>query len=118
MAAVEPNKGSKGGSVVLESGEKLSYDALVLAQGSNWEGPLAYPDDPEQVKEHLSFWRSQFTDATHVVLAGGGAVGIELAGEIKDVWPVCCPTSLVRDLTDGGFFSLRKSLLSKGPKSY
>jgi apoptosis-inducing factor 2 len=88
VTAVEPHKGAKGGSITLESGEQLHYDVLVLAQGANWEGPLAFPDDPEQIKEHLAFWRSQFAEANQVVLAGGGAVGIELAGEIKDRWPV------------------------------
>ncbi|EIN13948.1 FAD/NAD(P)-binding domain-containing protein [Punctularia strigosozonata HHB-11173 SS5] len=87
VSAVEPNTGAKGGSIVLENGEKIHYDILVLAPGSVWEGPLAYPDDPEQIKEHLAFWRSKFAESNHVVLAGGGAVGVELAGEIKDVWP-------------------------------
>lgn len=38
--------------------------------------------------EHLTQWRNKFEDAQDIVLAGGGSVGIETAGEIKDIWPV------------------------------
>ena len=96
-----------GGHVVLESGEELEFAVLVLAPGSSWEGPLALPDTREEVDKHLAEWRAKFQAAKHVVLAGGGAVGIggsilrpllrihtysppalEIAGEIKDAYPV------------------------------
>ncbi|EIN04058.1 FAD/NAD(P)-binding domain-containing protein [Punctularia strigosozonata HHB-11173 SS5] len=85
--AIERNASTVGGAVVLEGGESIGYDVLVLAPGSVWEGPLAYPNDPEGVESHLSIWRTNFAESTHIVLAGGGAVGIEFAGEIKDIWP-------------------------------
>lgn len=40
------------------------------------------------ITAHLSQWRSKFEAAQDIVIAGGGAVGIETAGEIKDIYPV------------------------------
>ncbi|KAF7339304.1 FAD/NAD(P)-binding domain-containing protein [Mycena sanguinolenta] len=64
---------TKGGKVVLADGQELTYDVLVLAPGSNWEGPLNFPQDSAAVKE--------------IVLVGGGAVGVEFSGELKDEFP-------------------------------
>ncbi|KAF9244917.1 hypothetical protein BU15DRAFT_85760 [Melanogaster broomeanus] len=41
----------------------------------------------KDVLPHVNAWREKFASAKHVVLAGGGAVGIEIAGEIKDEYP-------------------------------
>ena len=65
-----------GGRVVLEDGEVIEFAVLVLAPGSVWEGPLVFPDTREEVDKHLADWRAKFKDAKHIVLAGGGAVGI------------------------------------------
>ncbi|KAG5353578.1 Apoptosis-inducing factor 2 [Termitomyces sp. T112] len=77
----------EGGSVTLESGEKIDYHILLLSQGSNWNGPPDFPHTDTGVQEHISSLHSKLANARHIVLAGGGAVGIELAGEIKDQWP-------------------------------
>lgn len=75
------------GNLVLASGESLQYDVLILAPGSHWEGPLALPDGKDEILEHIKQWRNKFESAKGVVLVGGGAVGIEYAGEIRDYWP-------------------------------
>jgi len=94
--------------VVLGDGTEIPYDILVLASGSLWPGPLAFPERPQSVSKFTRDTREKFRHAKHVVLAGGGAVGIgelifgcqwvlnrhsssclEFAGEIKDIWPVC-----------------------------
>ncbi|GLB41479.1 putative FAD NAD-P-binding domain-containing protein [Lyophyllum shimeji] len=77
----------EGGTVTLESGEKIDYHVLVLAQGMSWTGPPAFPRTDDGVKEHISTLHGQLSKANDIVLVGGGAVGIELAGEIKDQWP-------------------------------
>jgi len=88
VAAIERGKeGHAGGSVVLSTGERISYDILVLAPGCDWEGPLAIPDDRAAVLEHIRSWRRKFENASSIILAGGGAVGCEYAGEIKDAFP-------------------------------
>jgi NADH dehydrogenase FAD-containing subunit len=110
VTAIEEGKeGQAGGSVTLSTGEQIHYDILVLAPGSEWDGPLSFPDDRAAVLEHIRSWRRKFENANGIVLAGGGAVGIgtvlfasiasfvseltfvfsylEYAGEIKDAFP-------------------------------
>ncbi|KAJ7103336.1 hypothetical protein B0H15DRAFT_811881 [Mycena belliarum] len=82
---IEANQ--KGGVVFLADGKQLPYDALVLSPGSLWEGPMDIPDDSTAVKEFIATSRANFKKAQKIVLVGGGAVGIEYAGEIKDIWP-------------------------------
>ncbi|KAJ6621167.1 hypothetical protein B0H10DRAFT_1911283 [Mycena sp. CBHHK59/15] len=86
VASIQANK--EGGIVVLESGAQLPYDVLVLAPGSIWEGVLDIPDESKSAASaFITASRDNFKKAKKIVLAGGGAVGIELAGEIKDIWP-------------------------------
>ena len=64
------------GYVVLEDGEKVPYDALVLATGSKHSGPVDFPDDPAQCLAHIERWRTNFREAKDVMLVGGGGVAI------------------------------------------
>ncbi|KAN0131952.1 FAD/NAD(P)-binding domain containing protein [Lactarius tabidus] len=86
VTSIEQGQESSG-SLVLSTGERVNYDILVLAPGSEWEGSLAFPDDRDAVLEHIKSWRRKFENASAIVLAGGGAVGCEYAGEIKDAFP-------------------------------
>ncbi|TFK24562.1 FAD/NAD(P)-binding domain-containing protein [Coprinopsis marcescibilis] len=76
-----------GGELTLQSGEKLDYSVLVLATGNTWPGALNLPEEEAKAVESLKAWRAKFEKATDVVLVGGGAVGIEYAGELKDFFP-------------------------------
>ncbi|KIJ62518.1 hypothetical protein HYDPIDRAFT_129019 [Hydnomerulius pinastri MD-312] len=87
VKSIEAKEGEKSGAVVLESGERVEYEILVLATGAKWNGPLNLPANEKDVLPHVNAWREKFANAKHVVLAGGGAVGIELAGELKDEHP-------------------------------
>ncbi|KAH9891858.1 FAD/NAD-P-binding domain-containing protein [Cubamyces lactineus] len=87
VVSVSGRSGEKGGEVVLEDGEHISYAALVLATGSSWPGPLDFPNKESDMRSHLDSWRNRYEKANHVVIVGGGAVGLETAGEIKDIWP-------------------------------
>ena len=62
------------GYVVLEDGEEVPYDALVLATGSRHSGPIDFPDDSAQCLAHLERWRAAFKKATSIILVGGGGV--------------------------------------------
>ncbi|TFY77916.1 hypothetical protein EWM64_g6094 [Hericium alpestre] len=88
VVAIENDKDAKSGDVVLDDGEKVHYDVLVLAPGSHWSGALAFPAGGKaEFHEHVVQWRKTFENAKGVVLAGGGSVGIELAGELRDLYP-------------------------------
>ncbi len=76
------------GRVVLASGEELAADYLVLATGSSYPFP-AKSDTDRTVDAHEQTLgtHAALAAAARVLLVGAGAVGIELAGEIKAVWP-------------------------------
>jgi NADH dehydrogenase FAD-containing subunit len=76
------------GGVTLASGRRVEADYLVLATGSSY----AYPAKPvsESVSEALDDFRQthkELADSERVLILGAGPVGLELAGEIKEVWP-------------------------------
>lgn len=81
VVSVQPNstggKGdeARGGTVLLDNGETIPYEALVLATGSKWEGPLDFPPDIEDAKSLINEWRKKIQDSKGVIIAGGGAVG-------------------------------------------
>ncbi|KAG1754878.1 uncharacterized protein EDB91DRAFT_1193390 [Suillus paluster] len=87
VTSIEATPGVPGGAVVLASGERISYAVLVLATGSKWTGPSAIPENEADVLPFVNGWRQKFAKANHVLIVGGGAVGIELAGEVKDLYP-------------------------------
>ncbi|MET8676826.1 FAD-dependent oxidoreductase [Streptomyces sp. NPDC004647] len=81
-ASVDPR------GVTLESGERVDADYVVLATGSAY----AYPAKPvsDTVSEALKDFRrthKEVLDADRVLILGAGPVGLELAGEIKEIWP-------------------------------
>jgi apoptosis-inducing factor 2 len=77
VTAIETEEGSKaGGKVILQDGQSVDYDVLVLSPGFKWEAFLDFPFDAEKVQEHIKEWRAKFRDAKKVVIGGGGAVGI------------------------------------------
>ncbi|KAF8882154.1 hypothetical protein CPB84DRAFT_1734913 [Gymnopilus junonius] len=90
VTSIEENKDpayTRGGFVVLEGGETIGYDVVIIATGSTWVGHLAFPNDEIGFKQHVHDWRTKINDAQNIVIAGGGAVGIEMSGEIKDAYP-------------------------------
>jgi NADH dehydrogenase FAD-containing subunit len=75
------------GGVTLASGRRIEADYLVLATGSSY----AYPAKPraDSTREALDDLRrshKELAGAERVLILGAGPVGLELAGEIKDVW--------------------------------
>ncbi|KAG2076890.1 FAD/NAD(P)-binding domain-containing protein [Suillus decipiens] len=87
VTRIEAQPGVPGGAVVLDSGERISYAVLILATGAKSSGPCCIPGNEDDVLPFVNAWRQKFARANHVVIVGGGAVGIELAGEVKDVYP-------------------------------
>ncbi|KAG2004408.1 hypothetical protein CC2G_002967 [Coprinopsis cinerea AmutBmut pab1-1] len=87
VVGVDENDDKKGGKVRLDSGETIDFAVLVVATGCTWEGPLNFPDGREELEKWLAEWRDRFCKAEDVVIVGGGSVGIEFAGEIRDLSP-------------------------------
>src|ERR1700723_257044 len=74
--------------VVTASGEEIAADFIVLATGSRYPFP-AKTDlvDTHHAQEQVRQTHLALTQADRVLLVGAGPVGIELAGEIRHVWP-------------------------------
>ncbi|CAL1709321.1 unnamed protein product [Somion occarium] len=87
VTAIDEVAPGKGGDVILTNDERIHYDVLALATGSTWSGPLNFPQSDAEVIASINDWRNKIANAKHVVVVGGGAVGIEIAGEIKDTYP-------------------------------
>ncbi|MEU4725321.1 FAD-dependent oxidoreductase [Nonomuraea dietziae] len=76
------------GGVTLASGRRIETDYLVLATGSSY----AYPAKPtsesrDEVLDDLLRTHKELAGFERVLILGAGPVGLELAGEIKEVWP-------------------------------
>lgn len=67
--------------------QPVPYEYLVLATGSTWEGPLDLPQAKEDACQAVLAQRAQYRLAKSVLIIGGGAVGIELAGELRESLP-------------------------------
>ncbi|MEV6037161.1 FAD-dependent oxidoreductase [Nonomuraea sp. NPDC052116] len=75
------------GGVTLASGQRVEADYLVLATGSSYTYPAKpVADSTEQVLDDLRATHKELASAEHVLILGAGPVGLELAGEIKEVW--------------------------------
>lgn len=83
-ASVDP------GGVTLASGQRVEADYLVLATGSSYAYPAKPKADSTATSEALDDLRQTHKEvaaAERVLILGAGPVGLELAGEIKVVWP-------------------------------
>jgi apoptosis-inducing factor 2 len=76
------------GRVVTASGEEIRADYIVLATGSSYPFP-AKTDlvDTAHAAAQVRATHDALAQADRVLLLGAGPVGIELAGEIRAVWP-------------------------------
>jgi apoptosis-inducing factor 2 len=85
--------------VVTASGEEIAADYIVLATGSKYPFP-AKTDlvDTHHAQEQVRRTNQALAQADRVLLIGAGPVGIELAGEIRHVWPE--KTIVLHDVAD------------------
>ncbi|OLR93213.1 FAD-dependent oxidoreductase [Actinokineospora bangkokensis] len=76
------------GGVTLASGGRVDADYVVLATGSGYPFPAKVDEhDTAAAEARLRAAHTALAGATEVVLLGAGPAGLELAGEIKHVWP-------------------------------
>jgi apoptosis-inducing factor 2 len=74
--------------VILASGKEIAADYIVLASGSEYPFPAKSDlDDTKGAIDKFAGAYDRLKLAARVLLVGAGAVGIELAGEIKHTWP-------------------------------
>lgn len=76
--------------VVLDDGSTLSFDYLVCATGAKNGGPVEPPLKFSVGGEMLRWYErisQRIRDARRIVIIGGGAVGVELSGEIRYQYP-------------------------------
>ncbi len=75
-------------TVTISNGSSLPYSTLVIATGSSYSSPVwALNDSEEALKSELHALRSAIKSAKTVLIAGGGAIGVETAGEIGAHYP-------------------------------
>src|SRR4051812_1819940 len=76
--------------VTLDSGQRIEADYLVLATGSSYPYPAKPNPASTGIAQQLDDLRQthkELAGADRVLILGAGPVGLELAGEIKEVWP-------------------------------
>ncbi|KAJ7662014.1 hypothetical protein DFH06DRAFT_1191300 [Mycena polygramma] len=125
VESIHQKTGETTGFLSLGSGETLPYDILILAPGLSWQDPLAFPTKVEDVSTYIANNREKFAGAQSYLLVGGGAVGCELAGELKDIWPekdvaiVHSKPLLFNDTYPDKFrIAMAKGLTARGIKLY
>lgn len=75
-------------AVELDSGAVLPADFVVIATGSTYPFPAKFDiDDRAAARARFAALHQELLKAGHALLVGAGAVGLELAGEIKAAWP-------------------------------
>ena len=76
------------GRVVTASGDEIAADYVVLATGSSYPFPAKTDlEHADAAAEQIRATHRALAQADRVFLVGAGPVGIELAGEIRSVWP-------------------------------
>ncbi|KAK4151313.1 hypothetical protein C8A00DRAFT_36055 [Chaetomidium leptoderma] len=68
----------------------IQYDELVIATGSSFKGDMPFKNlsSTEKTKDALHAWAKRIESAQSIVVAGAGATGIELAGELGQEYAV------------------------------
>jgi len=75
-------------AVWLEGGEKLTYEFLVVATGTSSGLPSKVASaDSVEAQGELRGMQDRIAAAESIAVIGGGAVGVELASDIKDFYP-------------------------------
>jgi apoptosis-inducing factor 2 len=74
--------------VVLNNKQRVPFDYIVLCTGSSYNLPIKEKEVVTATRaKHLREQHERLCKAEHVVLVGGGMVGVELAAEIGEHYP-------------------------------
>lgn len=75
------------GRVVLADGQVVEGDVVIIATGSTYAAPFKPASTAEAFAEDSRAAHAALRAAGSVAIVGGGAVGVELAGEIAAAYP-------------------------------
>eukprot|EP01119_Soliformovum_irregulare_P003047 TRINITY_DN1332_c0_g4_i2.p1 TRINITY_DN1332_c0_g4~~TRINITY_DN1332_c0_g4_i2.p1 ORF type:complete len:469 (-),score=179.84 TRINITY_DN1332_c0_g4_i2:93-1316(-) len=82
---------TKDNNVLLESGESVPFDELVISSGSRYAAPWKSLEiqhiDALDNSRSLKEWADKIQHANRIIIIGGGPVGVELAAEISSRIP-------------------------------
>lgn len=110
------------GVVRLSATEDLEADHIVLATGTAYPFPAKFLEDTTELAQaRLARLRRDLAASERVLLVGGGAVGLELAGELTSAYPDLAVTIVERedDILPGDYLpelreSVRAQLTDRG----
>lgn len=80
------------GRVVLDrpwqGSAEIVFDYLVVATGTRLQAPGSMPyDDKLSSVEYLRSYQDSVIKASSIVIVGGGAVGVQMATDLKELYP-------------------------------
>lgn len=82
---------SENNKVILDNGQEVEYDKLVIATGSTSRGfEQLKKTDAQSKEEREDEWKSEaekLKAAQNIAIIGGGTIGVELAAEIAETYP-------------------------------
>ncbi|KXT02637.1 hypothetical protein AC578_1162 [Pseudocercospora eumusae] len=71
-----------------EGSNKVPFDYLVLATGTRLAAPSMMPyDDDYSSIQYLQSYQDQLRRSQNVTIVGGGAVGVQMALDLKELYP-------------------------------
>jgi NADH dehydrogenase FAD-containing subunit len=74
--------------VSLSRGEKMEYEYLIISTGTSSSLPSKVSStDSKGGQEELRVMQDKIAEAKRIAIVGGGAVGVELASDIKNFFP-------------------------------
>ncbi|KAJ3569691.1 hypothetical protein NPX13_g5998 [Xylaria arbuscula] len=67
---------------------EIPYDYLVMATGTRLRAPGSMQDDDKPLSvKYLQSYQKRLLDAKSVAVIGGGAVGVQMATDLKEIYP-------------------------------
>lgn len=71
-----------------EGSNTVPFDYLVLATGTRLAAPSMMPfDDKVPSVQYLQAYQDRLQQAKHVTIVGGGAVGVQMALDLRELYP-------------------------------
>lgn len=67
---------------------EIPFDYLVVATGTKLRAPGTMQDDEKPLSvKYLQGYQQRLKDARSIAIVGGGAVGVQMATDLKEIYP-------------------------------